>query len=45
VYKVDRDAILRKYNWNGVCMETAKVYSSLQDLLSMRNRSAVRVSG
>jgi glycosyltransferase involved in cell wall biosynthesis len=45
VYKVDRDAILRKYNWNGVCLETAKVYSSLQDLLSMRNRSAVRVSG
>ena len=28
-YTVDRDAILQKYNWNGVCVETDKVYSSI----------------
>jgi glycosyltransferase involved in cell wall biosynthesis len=40
-YRVDRAAVLRKYSWNTTCMETDKVYSSLQNAPSVRHRSAV----
>jgi glycosyltransferase involved in cell wall biosynthesis len=42
IYRVDRDAILRRYSWNAASAETDKIYSSLQVVSSAKRWSAVR---
>jgi glycosyltransferase involved in cell wall biosynthesis len=42
LYRVDRDEILEKYNWELACADTDELYSSLQDALSRGRWSLLR---
>jgi glycosyltransferase involved in cell wall biosynthesis/peptidoglycan/xylan/chitin deacetylase (PgdA/CDA1 family) len=43
LYRVDRDRLLRQYDWESIAAETAKIYSTLQGFVDRHKSSSVRL--